>query len=58
MIDTVLACSAIGGPYKVREELEAFVQKTGADELMITAQMYDHKARLRSFELVAGLISR
>jgi luciferase family oxidoreductase group 1 len=58
MIDTVLACSAIGGPDKVREELEAFVQKTGADELMITAQMYDHKARLRSFELVAGLISR
>jgi luciferase family oxidoreductase group 1 len=55
-IDHVMSCSAIGGPDKVRRELEAFVAKTQADELMITAQIFDHRARLRSYELVAALI--
>lgn len=58
IIDHVLACSAIGGPEKVKSRIEAFIDETGADELMITAQMYDHRARLRSFEIVAGLIAR
>jgi luciferase family oxidoreductase group 1 len=52
-IDHVLSGSAIGGPGKVKRELEAFVAKTGADELMITAQIFDHRARLRSYEIVA-----
>ena len=38
--------------------IEAFVAETGADELMITAQMFDPAKRLRSFEIVAELISR
>jgi luciferase family oxidoreductase group 1 len=58
IIDHVLACSAIGGPETVRARIEAFVAETAADELMITAQMHDHAKRLRSFELLAGLISR
>jgi luciferase family oxidoreductase group 1 len=58
IIDHVLACSSVGGPEKVRSSIEAFVAETKADELMITAQMYDHAKRLRSFELVAGLIER
>ncbi|HTU10895.1 MAG TPA: LLM class flavin-dependent oxidoreductase [Allosphingosinicella sp.] len=58
MIDNVLSCSAVGGPDKVRAAMAAFVAKTGADELMVTAQMFDHAKRLRSFEIVAGLISR
>jgi luciferase family oxidoreductase group 1 len=57
-IDHVLACSAIGGPDRVRTAIEAFVARTGADELMITAQIFDHRARRRSFEIVAGLIAR
>jgi hypothetical protein len=40
----------------VRRETEAFIARTGADELMITAQIFDHQARLRSFEIVARLI--
>ena len=48
----VLSCSAIGAPATVRTAIEAFVERTGADELMITAQIHDHEARLRSFELV------
>jgi luciferase family oxidoreductase group 1 len=56
MLDQVLSCSAIGGPAKVRTAIEAFVAETGAYELMITCQTYDHQARLRSYEIVAELI--
>ena len=56
MLDSVLSCSAIGGPAKVKAAIEAFVAETGADELMLTCQMFDHRARLRSFELAAALI--
>jgi luciferase family oxidoreductase group 1 len=53
MVDNVLSCSAIGSPARVREQTEAFVARTGADELMITSQIFDHQARLRSFEILA-----
>ena len=55
-LDHVLSCSAIGGRDKVHAAIRDFVAQTGADELMITSQTYDHKARLRSFEIVAELI--
>ena len=48
-----LSCSAVGSPETVREALRAFIERTGADELMITSQIYDHQARMRSFEIVA-----
>jgi luciferase family oxidoreductase group 1 len=54
MLDQVLSCSAIGSPATVCAAIEAFVERTGADELMITSQVFDHPARLRSFEIVAG----
>jgi alkanesulfonate monooxygenase SsuD/methylene tetrahydromethanopterin reductase-like flavin-dependent oxidoreductase (luciferase family) len=54
MLDEVLSCSAIGGPSKVKAAIERFVERTGADELMITSQIFDHEARLRSYEIVAG----
>jgi luciferase family oxidoreductase group 1 len=58
MIDQFLTCSAIGSEGKVRSAIEAFVEHTGADELMITSQMFDHQARLRSYEIVAGCLAR
>jgi luciferase family oxidoreductase group 1 len=48
-----LSCSVVGGPQTVREGLKAFVASTGADELMVTAQIFDHVARKRSFEILA-----
>jgi luciferase family oxidoreductase group 1 len=48
-----LACTAIGDRDTVREGLKSIIDQTGADELMLTAQIYDHKARLRSFEIGA-----
>jgi luciferase family oxidoreductase group 1 len=55
MIDHFLACSAIGSAATVRARVEAFVAETGANELMITSQIFDHRQRLRSYELLAGL---
>jgi luciferase family oxidoreductase group 1 len=52
-VEHALACSVIGSPGAVRQGLEDFIARTGADELMITSHVFDHVARLRSFELVA-----
>ena len=45
--------SIVGAPDAVGRGLKEFVAATGADELMVTAQIHDHAARLRSFELTA-----
>jgi luciferase family oxidoreductase group 1 len=50
-LEQALSCSIIGSPEMVRQGLEAFVERTGADELMVVAQIYDHAARLRSYEI-------
>jgi luciferase family oxidoreductase group 1 len=52
-LEHIMSCSVIGSPETVRQGLAAFIERTGADELMVTAQIFDHAARLRSFELVA-----
>ncbi len=53
LLDSVLSCSAIGSPDTVHQALQAFVQRTGTDELMIASQIFDHGQRLRSFEIAA-----
>ncbi|MES2991410.1 MAG: LLM class flavin-dependent oxidoreductase [Pseudomonadota bacterium] len=53
LLDSVLSCAAVGSPDTVRRELRAFIERTGADELMITSQVFDHAARLRSYEITA-----
>jgi alkanesulfonate monooxygenase SsuD/methylene tetrahydromethanopterin reductase-like flavin-dependent oxidoreductase (luciferase family) len=58
MLEEVLACAAIGAPDTVASSLRSLVTATGADELILTAQIYDHAARVRSFEIVAGLRDR
>ncbi len=55
LLQHVLSCSAIGAPATVEAQLRAFIERTGADELMITSNMFDHKARLRSYEITAQL---
>ena len=53
MLGQALSCAVVGSPETVRQGIDAFVRRTGADELMVTAQMYDHAARVRSFEILA-----
>ncbi|MEA2999528.1 MAG: hypothetical protein QOK17_1361 [Sphingomonadales bacterium] len=56
ILDQVLTCSAIGSPVTVRSAMHDFIERTGADELMITSQIYDHDARMRSYEIVAAVM--
>ncbi|MDR7033392.1 LLM class flavin-dependent oxidoreductase [Mesorhizobium sp. BE184] len=53
MLGHALSQAVVGSPDTVRRGIEAFVERTGADELMVTAQIFDHAARVRSFELLA-----
>jgi luciferase family oxidoreductase group 1 len=52
-VDNALSCSVVGSPETVRTGLESILAHTQADELILTAQIYDHAARLRSFEIGA-----
>jgi len=56
LLEHVLSCSAIGSPGTVADRIKAFIEQTGADELILTSNMHDHAARLHSIEIVAGLI--
>ena len=53
MLADALSCAIVGGPDTVRQGIEAFVARTGADELMVTANIFDHAKRKRSFAIVA-----
>jgi len=48
-----LGGSITGGPEKVKNELRSFLDRTQADELIIHAMIYDHEARMRSYEITA-----
>lgn len=52
MLQNIFSCSAVGSPATVRRDVNAFIERTGADELIVTSQIYDQEARLRSYELL------
>jgi luciferase family oxidoreductase group 1 len=58
ILRSVLSASAIGSPEAARRQLAEFVERTKPDELMVTAQVYDHQARLKSFELLMQAVSQ
>ena len=53
----MLACSIVGAPETVRTGIERLVERTGADELMIVSDVFDHTLRKRSYELIAGAMT-
>jgi alkanesulfonate monooxygenase SsuD/methylene tetrahydromethanopterin reductase-like flavin-dependent oxidoreductase (luciferase family) len=55
VLDDAQSCAVVGGPETVRLGLADFIRRTGADELMVTANIFDHEKRKRSFEIVAQL---
>jgi luciferase family oxidoreductase group 1 len=57
ILEQVLTCASVGTPEVVRSDLRNFIQRTEADELMITSQIFDHAARLRSFEIAAQALA-
>lgn len=54
-LEHTLAYAIVGSPDTVRSSLSRFIEYTAADELMITAQIFDHQARLRSYEITSQL---
>ena len=54
MLADALSCAVVGDAGTVRAGIAAFVARTGADELMVTANIFDHGKRKRSFEIVAA----
>ncbi|MBT5433742.1 MAG: LLM class flavin-dependent oxidoreductase [Rhodospirillaceae bacterium] len=57
MLDESLSVSAAGTPETIEREIDAIIEKTGTDEIMVTCHIHDHAKRLRSFELVSGLMA-
>lgn len=49
----MLACTFVGSKATIKQELQQFLDKTGVDELMATAHIFEHSARLRSYEILA-----
>ncbi|HSU49290.1 MAG TPA: LLM class flavin-dependent oxidoreductase [Segetibacter sp.] len=47
----------IGGPKTIKAKLKTFISETAVDEIMITSHIYDHEARLHSYEILAQLCS-
>ena len=56
LVEHRLGGTIVGGPEKVRNQLREFIERTLADELMIHTMMYDHSARVRSYEIVAEIL--
>jgi alkanesulfonate monooxygenase SsuD/methylene tetrahydromethanopterin reductase-like flavin-dependent oxidoreductase (luciferase family) len=53
MLDDALACAIYGNVDTVRRGLNDFAERTGADEFMVTSNIFDHDKRKRSFEILA-----
>ena len=57
MLAHALSCAVVGSPETVRAGLHAFAERTGADELILTGSIFDHAARLKSFEIAAEVMA-
>ena len=50
-----LARSVVGSPQTVQAGIRAFIRETGVEEVMIVSDVFDHRERLASFEIIASL---
>jgi alkanesulfonate monooxygenase SsuD/methylene tetrahydromethanopterin reductase-like flavin-dependent oxidoreductase (luciferase family) len=53
-LEEIQSVSIVGSPGTVRDDLRDFIARTQADEFIIVSHIYDHAARLRSYEIVAS----
>jgi luciferase family oxidoreductase group 1 len=54
-LEQMIAYTFVGGPEKVKAELQAFIDTTQVDELMIASAIYDHEARVKSYEILKSM---
>jgi luciferase family oxidoreductase group 1 len=57
-LQQIFSCSAIGSEKTVEQKISQFIEQTGADELMLTGNTFDHQARLKSFEIAAKVMHK
>jgi len=55
-VSQMLALSFVGGPEKIKEEMQDFLEKTQIDEVMMTSNIYDQQAKLHSYELFSKIL--
>ncbi len=58
MVERALACAVVGDADTVKDGVAAFIERHRPDELMITANVFDHAARRHSFEMAAAARDR
>ncbi len=54
-VDTMLKYSFVGGPELVKKDLQSFLDRTHVNEIMVVSHIFDHTARLRSYEILSAL---
>lgn len=52
LLDSRIGSSIVGSPETIKTKLQQFLDETQADEMIINAQIFNHNARLKSFEIV------
>lgn len=57
-VNNLLAYSFVGSRETVRAGLERFIEQTGVDEVIVASAIYDHAARLRSYEILADIMNQ
>jgi len=55
-VSQMIACSFFGSPETIKEDMESFIKQTGVDEVMVTSHIFDHQARVHSYQLFAELM--
>ena len=58
MVERALACAVVGAADTVKDGIEAFVARHRPDELLLTANVFEHAARRQSFEIAAAVRDR
>ncbi|WP_110686454.1 LLM class flavin-dependent oxidoreductase [Salinicola aestuarinus] len=55
MVRQNLGAAVVGGPESIRQQLDELLEVTGADEILVNTDCYDHADRVRSYEILAGI---
>ena len=56
MLQELSRCAAVGSPPVIKSGIDKFLDETGADELIIVSSVFEHAARLRSYEITAEVL--
>ena len=55
-VNGMLGYAFIGGPEKIKREMQAFIEQTGINEVMVTSHLYNHEDKLKSYRIFAEAI--